>query len=352
MTLFHYRDFTMPNETQANREHRAAASEKVQVDVGAPLLERLRAILAYFSRLMEERFESHALERVETDPQFAAELRAAAETYKEQAKQALQLIKSGAFTIKELKQVTGTLYVTNLTLRWVLEQQTDTFHRLLDSPNPSLGMQIRQARDRFEADGDHDSFEELLRLVSLNRSHFALLMIIGFLYLKKKKNVTFAMKYFEKAAQTPPTEDARHFRNLALEFLAICHEGKQQYKNALYTLLQAAKAGPLDSPMLFDIARMYGRLGDHEKAVEYFDQAVRKRPEFLALALTEGSFKTVKEKVENKAREHTEAFRELAEEFAGMVEPVLDIIERYHLERYSKRLHQSARVTRFNIGFA
>ncbi len=316
---------------------------------GQFLLERLRKVLRYFVGLMKEMFVNRAKEYEAEQPEYANELYACAELYQRQALEAIEMIHSGEFTLQELKQVTSILYVTNLTLRWILEQQTDTYQKLLNSPTPVLGQKIEQARYKIDTGDEDNGFDELLSLVSSNRNHYPLLMTMGFVYLKNKKNLNYAMRYFEKAAQSNPPLEPQHYKNLALSFLATCHEGKKHIKNALNTLLQADRAGNPDSPVLFDIARYYGQLGNSRKAMDYFDRAIRQRPEFMALALSDDSFDPVSESFNQNIQKHFTGFKSVADEFLALVTPIMEAIEKHKLEKMNKELERTVRVTRFNI---
>lgn len=326
----------------------APSPNPLQIPEDATIHERLRALLLYFVDLMKNSFLEKAHEIENEQPEWATELYAGAELYEKQSKQAIELIQQGEFTLEALKKVTGTLYVTNLTLRWTLEQQTTTFRKLMQNPSPVVAEQIEQAQNEVEL-GREEGFNRLLELVSANRSNYPLLMIMGFIYLKKKKNITFAMRYFEKAAQTPTIHDPAHYRNLALSFLANCHEGKKQFKNSLNTLLHAERGGAPDSPVLFDIARYYALTGNARKAADYFDQAVRTRPEFIALALTEPSFEPIREPIDQQILHHYDTFKNLCNAFIPLLQPLLDVVDQFELERYSKELKRTMRVTRFNM---
>ncbi len=321
------------------------------VNPDAPLEERLRVVLHYFVNVMSETLQERSRE-VQDNPEFAAELTSAAKRYRDQAHAAVEIIRDGELTLPDLRHVAGTLYLTNLTIRWVLEQQTEEFRKLMNSPSPDLARQIVLARERVEAGEVEAGFQDLLKLVEANRGHYPLLMIMGFIYLKYKKNLSYAMRYFEKAAHTSTPLEPEHYRGLALSFLASCHESKKRYKNALNTLLLAARGKDVDPSLLYDIARMYGCLGEEAKAQEYFNRAVRKRPEFFAMALVDQAFLPVREPIEKTAKEHNEIFRRIGRLFLELITPLIEPVEKYSLERDSKDLEREMRIARINIAMA
>ncbi len=72
---------------------------------------------------------------------------------------------------------------------------------------------------------------------------------------------------YEAAVKEEATDTAYNDRGVA-------HEDVGQYSKALQDYLQAIKLSPKESMYLSNGARMYGRLGNHEKALEMFARAI------------------------------------------------------------------------------
>lgn len=304
------------------------------------LVQILRTILKDFIAGMSATFQRAAETYAQTDDEIANELRFAAEVFPGQAKDAIELIQQGELTLPVLRRVLGTLYLTNITLRWVLEQQTTTYHAILDAAPGDLGKKIEAARMQIEAGDQEEGFKNLIGLVSDHRESYPLLMTTGFVYLKHKKNLAYAMRYFEKAAKNPPRQESNHYRSLALHFLATCHEGQKHYRNALNTLLLAVRKRIADAPLQYSIARLYAYLGEHESAINYFEQAVRSHPAFYAMAVIDPAFESIHEQLIERLRSFNARFRTLGATFEEQLEEILRVVERYELDDVSKEVRR------------
>jgi tetratricopeptide (TPR) repeat protein len=196
------------------------------------------------------------------------------------------------------------------------------------------GLAVQRAQAIIE-EGDLDTgFNQLLKLVAGNRGYYPLLMAMGFVYLRWKGNLSYAMKYFEKAAGSPPTVETNHYRVLALQFLASCHESQQRYKNALAVLQRAESAVPEDPSVAYSIARIYGFLDKERSAIDYMERALKNHPAFYTMALVDPAFETVRGPLESWLREQNKTFRKLARRFDQLIGKVLDVYESWDLHSF------------------
>jgi tetratricopeptide (TPR) repeat protein len=296
----------------------------------------LKRILHEFVDETIEVYAEREKEYKRGEPELAAELQDAQTRYRKQADEAIDLIQQGEFTLSDLKHVASTLFLTHLVLRWVLEQQTSTFRTILDSER-EIGEAVEIARMRVES-GDENGFADLIKLVERNRNFYPLLMSMGFIYLRYKKNLNYAMKYFEKAAASPPFIETDHYRCLALQFLASCHEGQNRNKNALTVLLRAESGNREDGSLIYSIARIYGSLGQEELALSYFERAIRKHPVFYAMALIDSAFTPIRASFEKRLKSYNRTFRELSKRFEQLLEKLMTQYERFNLEEFDPDL--------------
>ncbi|MFH0882391.1 MAG: hypothetical protein V2A56_05345 [bacterium] len=304
----------------------------------------LKRILREFVDETIEVYAERAKEYQRGEPELAAELQDAQTRYRRQSDEAIDLIQQGEFTLSDLKHVASTLFLTHLVLRWVLEQQTATFRTILDSEK-EIGEAVEAARMRAES-GDADGFNDLIKLVERNRNFYPLLMSMGFIYLRYKKNLNYAMKYFEKAATTPPPIETEHYRCLALQFLAACHEGQNRYKNALTVLLRAENNSREDVSLIYSIARIYGALGQEELALSYFERAIRKHPTFYSMALIDPAFVPIRVSFEKRLKSYNRTFRELSKRFEQLLDKLITQYERFNLEEFDPNLGREMQTVR------
>lgn len=305
----------------------------IRIENRIPLIKRiLREYVDETVKVYAER----AREYERGEPELAAELRDAQQRYRRQADEAIDLIQQGEFSLSSLKHVLSTLFLTHLVLRWVLEQQTTTFRNILESA-PEVGQAVENARIRVES-GDDEGFPQLIKLVERNREFYPLLMTMGFIYLRYKQNLTYAMKYFEKAALSPPSIETEHYRSLALQFLAACHEGQKHDKNALSVLLRAENGNGEDVSLVYSIARSYGSLGQEDLALSYFERAIRKHPAFYAMGLIDPAFNPMRTTFEKRLKSYNRTFRELGKRFGQLLDKLIVQYERFDLEEFDPAL--------------
>ncbi len=301
-----------------------------------PLIERLRKILHAYVEQMDKTFSSYVKVYRDEDGELAKELQMASKSYRKEAHDAVEMLRQGPLEIGDLKHVAGTLYLTSLILRWVLEQRTETYSKLLNQPTVMVGEEILRAEVMVERGDVNRGFDRMLELVVENRRNYALLMSMGFVYLRHRKDLTYAMRYFEKAAQTPTDLEPVHYRSLALQFLATCQEGLGRYKNALNTLLHAEHAGDPEPSVLYSISRMYALLDNPRKAVEYFERAILRHSAFYAMALVDPAFEKMRDTVATRFREYNDIFRKLGRTFTGLANRLLEVGERFKLGQIRK----------------
>jgi len=318
---------------------------KAQDDV---VVGRLKTILHEYVEEICRVFVDRAKEYQKGEPEIAAELRDAQTRYRKQADDAIEMIQRGDFTTTDLRHVAGTLYLTNLVLRWTLEQQTTSYRDLL-ALNRETGEKVIQARIRIEQGEEEEGFADLLKLVEKNRNYFPLLMTMGFIYLRTKKNLNYAMRYFEKAATSSPPIEKDHYQSLALQFLAYCHEGLDRHKNALSELTRAESVNPEDTGVLYSLSRMYGLLGQEEKSLAYFEKALRKHPAFYALALVDPAFKSVRRPMEMRMKTINKTFRELGRRFEQLLDKLIILYNRFKLEDFEPSLGREMRHIRAQL---
>lgn len=304
------------------------------------LVKLIAGILNKFVTKMSANFRDEAEKFGPEDVEITNELEYASQSFNDQATDAIEMISHGELTLADMRRVSGTLYLTNLSLRWILEQQTNTYQTILNEAPDNLGLKIQRARLLIDAGAVDEGFRELLTLVETHREFYPLLMTMGFVYLKVKKNLAYAMRYFEKAAKTPPHKERAHYRALALHFLSTCHEGQKRYKNALNTLLLAEKKHLDDSSLQYSISRLYAFLNEPGPAIIYFEKAMRAHPTFYSMALVDEAYHGIRDDLEMKLREFNGIFRELTTEFEGEVSTLMHIVEAYDLQGISPSLRQ------------
>ena len=302
------------------------------------LVKLISGILNEFVTKMSANFRDEAEKFGLEDIEIANELLYASQSFSNQAADAIEMISQGELTLTDMRRVSGTLYLTNLSLRWILEQQTITYQTLLAEAPDNLGAKIQRARLLIDSGAVDEGFRELLTLVENHREFYPLLMTMGFVYLKVKKNLAYAMRYFEKAAKTPPRVERNHYRSLALHFLSTCHEGQKRYKNALNTLLLAEKKHLADSSLQYSIGRLYAFLNDPGPAMIYFERAMRTHPTFYSMALVDEDYNGIREDLENKLREFNGIFRELTTEFESDIGTLMHTVEAYDLQSVNPHL--------------
>lgn len=282
-------------------------------------------------------FDRHALQYQRGGDNLAKELSVAGDRYRQQASEALKLIEGEEFTLRDLKHVTDTLYMTSLLLRWALEQHTTTYRKIL-AKNPAVSQALENARRRVDAGELDEGFADMLALVRQNRDFYPLLMSMGFFYLRHKGNLPYAMKYFEKAAISPPAIERKHYRVLALQFLANCEESQKHYKNALSVLQRAETRLPEDPSLRYSLARMHGYLGQDQYALEDLHKALRTHPAFFSMALIDPAFGSIRAPLERSLRQHKKTFQELGKRFDKLVSRIVELFEEKQLGEFSPAL--------------
>ena len=302
------------------------------------LIKLISQILNEFVTKMSVSFRDEAEKFVEEDTEIANELIHASETFHSQASDAIEMIADGELTLSDMRRVSGTLYLTNLSLRWVLEQQTVTYRKLLAEAPDNLGSKIERARLLIETGAVEEGFRDLLALVEHHREFYPLLMTMGFVYLKVKKNLAYAMRYFEKAAKTPPRLESSHYRSLALHFLATCHEGQQRYKNALNTLLLAEKKHLADVSLQYSISRLYAYLNESASSMLYFEKVLKAHPAFYAIALVDPAYESIHLDLKAKVKEYSVLFHGFTDQFSSEIETVMMTVEAYDLQHVNPTL--------------
>ncbi|MCB2197845.1 hypothetical protein KQI63_00460 [bacterium] len=321
-------------------------AEKPQPKNAAPkgldpkLVKLISGILNKFVTKMSAAFRDEAEKFGIEDVEIANELQHASQAFSNQAADAIEMISLGELTLADMRRVSGTLYLTNLSLRWILEQQTTTYQTILNEAPDNLGAKIQRARLLIDSGAVDEGFRELLTLIESHREFYPLLMTMGFVYLKVKKNLAYAMRYFEKAAKNPPRVERSHYRSLALHFLATCHEGQKRYKNALNTLLLAEKKHLDDSSLQYSISRLYAFLNEPGSAIIYFEKAMRVHPTFYSMALVDEAYHGIREDLEMKLREFNGIFQELTAEFGEDISTLMHIVEAYDLQSTSPSLRR------------
>ncbi len=308
-------------------------------------LDRLEQAIRKFAEEMKKHLHEKAAEMGENKPAYMLELQKAGDLYLEQADEAVKLLREGEYDHAEAERVAGTFCMTNLKLRWTLEQRTTTFRKMMNNPSIATGDAIREAVDKINAGNMNIGFTSLLDMVEENKHNYPLMMTIGNIYLRKK-NLTYAIRFFERAVQTPTLFDPNHYRNLALLFLAKCHEKNEHHTNALHTLLRMERVGEPEAQVLYNISRMYAQLGEEKKAISYFNRALRKRPEFFALGLVDEMFIPISDSIDLEFQRHTEEFSELASAIEKMVSKILQVSEYLDPENTPKEVILDGKIAR------
>jgi tetratricopeptide (TPR) repeat protein len=258
------------------------------------------------------------------DSDLREEIQLAAARYRRSARAALERLRNGTVNHKETRVIAEKLHLIDCRLLWDLECQSTTFEQLLSLPSPEVGETIKLALSMLDTSERSTGERILQELLAKYPNHYVLLMVMGFYHLDNAETA-YVGRYFEKATQTPAEIHPEHYRRVALLSLAGYYEMRGYYRNALNVLRRVAGLSDPDSLLLYQMGRMQGRLDQDEEFLETMREAVKKRPELMAVTMVDAGLKNVSREFTGLVRQEMSVVREAGKSFSGMLNEMEDI---------------------------
>ncbi|MBD3167678.1 hypothetical protein GF324_13845 [bacterium] len=277
--------------------------------------------LEEYARKMVSTLQDRVKAFRESSGDLADEVKLAAARYRRTAREALERLREGTVNHKETRAIAEQLHLIDCRLLWDLERQSTTFEQLLSLPSPEIGESIKLGLSMLDTSERATGERILQELLTKYPNHYVLLMIMGFYHLDNAETA-YVARYFEKAAQTPAEIYPEHYRRVALLSLAGYYEMRGYYRNALNVLQRVEGLSDPDSLLLYQTARMLGRLEQEEEFTDVMRRAVQKRPELMSIAMVDAGLKPVSREFTNMVKQEMGMVREAGRSFNGMLEEV------------------------------
>jgi len=141
-------------------------------------------------------------------------------------------------------------------------------HNMLDADIKASDICIEEARTFIKKVEFKKAEQKLNDALKLNNNNAEAYYELGKIEARKNNNYK-AVNYFTKAIQISPNEDDYYVQRGASELILL------QFEAFIYDMNKAIKLNPKNTNAYIALAGIHDRFGYREKALEYYDNAIK-----------------------------------------------------------------------------
>jgi|GEM_PF-4936859 len=276
----------------------------------------------------------------DTHSSYVRELYTVRNIYIDQVQASIDNIENGEYSIGDFLHLSSTVYLSNLRLRWLLELQTRDFQKLIDDADSDIRKDLEKAHIEYYNGNDKTTLKLLHACVQKEPDNYPVLMTTGCYYLDVFNKPEIAIKFFAKSVKSANQLESDHFKILAVHHMVSTHVILDEKEKALALLQKLELKGRVSGPLFYSMAQLYAMLSQGEKALHYFQLALKRHPIYFSRAIMDPSFDGIRDEIHQKLDEYDSQFRVHGIEFRAKMNRLFEIADDFELVDFRPSLEK------------